>query len=413
MREYYPTNDKDKIAFWRHELLRAHALQAPYMKIGASIAKLYNGIADTERTREREAGDTDNTSRSKASLVFAWVDQSIANLLDRDPTFMVSPDTHPSTEGAPVVKSVVNYWYRETGQFEQDRRVLLDAFLLPYGVKKLGWNARLTEKPTLTLSDIAEAEYDDPAEENMFLSDGMPTRVTPDQDHEYHRTMHKSLLQDPTIPSEIKDALIKPHIDEHNMVENMGQPAAHTGIQYEAPFGKRWEPDDFLIDPDAKDGPVDARWVAFRFREPLFRWRANPNYISKALRGLKPNIKQEDIFSKEGIDVSNDASFDDYGLVQGWEIWARDFPVGKDKRRDMLVVIADDHDEVIRHDEEWPFDYIEDYPVELLQFQTNIKTWINKPTLALAGADNSQKLMDEFVDSMLSCYAQREDDHPV
>ena len=60
-----------------------------------------------------------------------------------------------------------------------------------------------------------------------------------------------------------------------------------------------------------------------------------------------------------------------------------------------------DHDKLLRHDEEWPYKNIEDYPCELLHFQQNMQTWCNKPLLSLAGADNMQVLVNEFLDSML------------
>jgi hypothetical protein len=60
---------------------------------------------------------------------------------------------------------------------------------------------------------------------------------------------------------------------------------------------------------------------------------------------------------------------DDFGLVVGWEIWARDFPVGRNKRRNIQITIVEGHDLPIVDEDEWPYTHIEDYPAELLSFQ--------------------------------------------
>jgi hypothetical protein len=75
--------------------------------------------------------------------------------------------------------------------------------------------------------------------------------------------------------------------------------------------------------------------------------------------------------------------------------------VGANKRRNMVITFIPDHPELLRHDEEWPYTYLEDYPCEILHFQQNMQTWANKPLLSLAGADNMQVLVNEFLDSML------------
>jgi hypothetical protein len=87
--------------------------------------------------------------------------------------------------------------------------------------------------------------------------------------------------------------------------------------------------------------------------------------------------------------------------VTGWEIWARGFPYADDERRDLLVVIADDHDKFLREDDEWPYRNIEDYPVEILSMQSSPSRWYTKPSLTLAGGDNMQAIANEILDSFL------------
>jgi hypothetical protein len=66
-----------------------------------------------------------------------------------------------------------------------------------------------------------------------------------------------------------------------------------------------------------------------------------------------------------------------------------------------LITIAEGHDEPLRYEEEWPYENIEDYPVEVLSFQQSVKTWYSKPTLVMAGSDNVQALANEILDSYL------------
>lgn len=52
---------------------------------------------------------------------------------------------------------------------------------------------------------------------------------------------------------------------DHQRLLDRGEPGEHASIKWEAPYGRRWNPGDFLIDPFASDGIHDARWVAFRY----------------------------------------------------------------------------------------------------------------------------------------------------
>lgn len=393
----YPKEEAGRIEFWVRQLEWAGTVTEPFHLIGDRLQALYDNRAytESEKTSEQTSGGQNDVERIKANLIFAWVDQSIANLLEREPKFSVAPNSQLSTSGSPVVQSAINYWYRETEQFRQDRRCLLDAFLYPYAVKKIGWTSRLTEKEVITPSDISDMIEDNADNENNFLAVGQPTRVTDEQDHEEHIEAHVILMQDPTVDLVIVEEVIEPHIKEHQMMMDMGQPDRHTSIQWDAPFAQRWKPRDFRIDANAVDGQKDAQFVAFRFRDYLWRIKANPNYDNTD--NLKPNSRPEDAPAAESSSMDDD----DFGMVEGWEIWARDFPLPNGTRRNLLIVVVEGHDHFLRHDEFWPYESIEDYPSAMLAFETGHDRWINKPTLAMAGADNIQSLTNEFMDSIL------------
>ena len=406
--EHYPKDDSGKISFWRSELKKAVEFIEPYMKAGRRMVRLYNNMATTEREDGLEwnsHNDTENNMRVKASLVFAWVDQSVANMLERNPQFSVKPGNSVATEGASVVEKAINYWYDESGQFTQDRHLALDAHLLPYAVKKLGWSAVLESQKDMYLGDVSDIIIDDPEEENQVIFEGEVTKPTVNQSHDEHIEAHQELRDTMGLPIEIIE-ILDDHIKHHKDLKELDQPVVDTTVKWESPFGTRWQADDFLMDPYATEGLTDARWVAFRIRQPLQWWKNNPNY--KNTEDLKPNARLSidgqgqkgfNFKTLEGRDQGD--TFEDYAMVEGWEIWARDFPVSHNQNRNVLITIAEGHDKLLQHEEEWPYDNIEDYPAALLKFTTNTKTWINKPVLTLAGADNIQTLMNEFLDSML------------
>jgi len=398
MSDGYPTDDEGRIAFWTALLKHAERKIEPYWKIGDNLIRIYNNQATNTREKESESSieGKEGISRIKAGIVFAWIDQSRADILERNPVFTVTPENRESVRGAPVVQGIANHWNKETDQFHQDDRCLLDAFLMPYAVKKIGWKSRLQEKQISTC-DLSDYVEDDPTAENLLMAGGVIIKVMPEQDHEDHIEKHTRALQDPTIPDEYKDTIIKPQIKDHRWYVEFWQPDINTTIQYEAPYGVRWNPKDFLIDGFAEDGQRDAQWEAFRWRKRLYEVKGNRRY--KNTSDLMPTSKMDVDGSSEDVDR---LGFDDYGIVEGWEIWARNFPVEEHRRTDLLISIVTGHDKMLLHEEEWPYNYIEDFPSEILNFQTGVDTWYNKPSISLAGGDNIQSLTNEFLDSMLS-----------
>ena len=392
----YPRGEKERVQYWVRQIDHAAGqLKAPFLA-AETLIKQYENAAASDREREQEDEYVEShVSRVKANLIFGWVDQSIANLAERNPTFRILPQNKGSMGGASVVSSISNYWYRETNQLKQDQQVLLDAFLTPYGVKKLGWTTDLEERVQEMVAEEGHFDFGDDIEsETLFLLGGEETMVTNEHDHVLHIEAHTQALQQPELDVGIIDN-IQRHIERHDTIMNRAQPDQHTSIQWEAPFGIRWNPKDFIIDPLATDGLRDARWIAFRWQKPLEDVQANPNYQNT--RDLEPNTRLEGAPAEDPLMKGAD-----FGLVTGYEIWARNFPVSRNRRRNMLVVIAEGHDKLLRHEDEWPYSNIEDYPAEILCFQGSVNKWYTKPTLVMAGADNIQALVNEILDSTLS-----------
>ena len=397
MAEFYPDDEEGRVAFWLRQVEFAEKKFKPRWDLGDMVNAMYENDPATGREQDADSSVFDNTPmRTKANFVFAFVDQSIANLLDRNPTFRVNPKTQLSSHGAPVVQSVINHWYRETGQFGQDKRCLLDAFLYPYAVKKIGYTAKLNSD-VFTLSDVAEFELQTPEEENLFMMEQIPVKMRMHHEHERHIQAHTEAMQDPATPENVITGYFVPHIKEHEEAQRVGQPDTHVDVQYEAPFGQRWHPKNFIWDPTATDGIKNARWVAFKVRQPLYAVKSNARFENTD--DLESNVgRDEDAPSVEESPID----FDDFGMVDMWEIWVRDFPVSRNKRVNMLLTVVPDHDKFLMQEEEWPYENMEDFPVEVLSFNNGTEEWISKPLLSLAGGDNIQLLLGEFLDSMIS-----------
>jgi len=395
--EVYPQEPESRLAFWQGMISRAEKYFDPYFAVSRRLSRIYENQATSWRESLAEEEALSEEGRTKANLVFGFVDQSIANMLDRDPVFSVAPESPVSVSGVPVVQSVVNHWYSRTDQFRQDHRCLLDAFLAIWGVKKIGWNTKFEEEEDTT-ETLADMVIDNPLEENMWFLDGTPMKVMEDQNHEGHIESHMLLIEDPTVENELKEAIIWPHIRKHEKMRQVGMsPDGNSTIKFDAPFGKRWKFDEFLIDPDATDGLSDAKWIAFKVKKPLYDVVAK--FGEDATEGLIPNAENK--MSRWDKDLSS-GQYKSHDIVEYWEIWARDFPVSATKRVNKIICIAIGHDKILDETDEWPFENIDDYPCELLSFQSGTDTWFNFPSLTLSGGDNIQKLTNEILDAMLS-----------
>lgn len=403
MNQHYPTEDASRIGFWESQLFEAQALVQPYMNAGKRIVNLYNNIPHGVREQDMDNLGPDDVQRVKGSMVFAWVDQSKSNMIDHDPFFRVAPDSAASVGGHDVVERVSNYWYDFTGQLQQDDQMALDAFLLPYAVKKIGWNSVIEHQSDMFITDASTLVMEDPDEENLALLALNITKPTVWQDHELHIDAHIELLQTPGLDPQVME-IVTEHVKHHKALSNIEQPQADTTISWEAPFGSRWQPDDFLMDPHAGMSMKDARWIAWRIRAPLYWWKRQPAYsntddLEAGNLSIDPEKKAGSLWGRRP--QADENTFGDYRMTEGWEIWARDFPVSSRKNRNCLITFVSGQDKLQRHDEEWPYQFLNDYPGVMLKFQDNIKTYINKPTLAMAGADNIHQLVNEFFDSAL------------
>ena len=394
----YPKNKEDQLAFWTRRIEHAIEYWRPVFEPSQVLIDMYNNDPATTRERELQRlniGDyKDPGIRSKANIVFGHIDQSIANMAAHNPTFSVTPMSRAGIGSERVVSKISNYWYRETSQLRHDKRVLLDSYLSPFGAKKLGYKAdieaRMISDKLLNAGQVINNPYD----ESLYLLSGEQTIVLQDQNHVAHIETHTNFLQQPDV-TEQQAAILQLHIEDHQYYLEHSDPHRNTSIKWECPFGLHWNAGDVLIDPLAADGLHDARWIAFR----------TVRHIDEVLyddaldtRDLEPNHRIAGAPDTEPDTFTTD----DFGLVESYEIYARNHIVNSNTKENLWLEIAPYHDRFLKYENEWPVQSLEDYPLEILSLQDGINTWFTKGPLIMGGADSMQSMINEILDSYIS-----------
>ena len=394
----YPKDNDGKLEWWRRRLQHATDYYRPFFEASQILLDQYNMQAATERERDMEdmALSSDPATRIKTNIIYGWIDQSVSNIAAHDPKFNVTPFNKEGIGQERFVAKISDYWYRETGQLAQDKRTLLDAFLCPWGVSKLGYTIDF-EEMTITNPLINPGKViDDPVAESMFLSSGELTTVDTMQNHEEHIGIHLQAIQQPDTTPQGQEFL-EAHIQDHQRLLDKDNAGNHSSIKWEAPYGRRWSPGDFLIDPFATDGIHDARWIAFRYVRHIDEMMVDDSLENTS--GLEPN---DELRMGNAPEASNIYEVDDFGMVEGYEVYANNMVIGQSQRSNLFINFSPQHNKFFRYSEEWPFRHIDGFPVEMLNFNNSVTTWFNKPPLLLAGGDALQSLVNEILDSYLS-----------
>tara|TARA_R110000824_G_scaffold69833_2_gene179747 strand:+ start:4644 stop:6773 length:2130 start_codon:yes stop_codon:yes gene_type:complete len=395
----YPRSAEDRLEYWKRIITHAERYYEPYFDACKVLKEQYEMSPSSLRENLLEEYSEDPGFRVKANIVFAWIEQMIANQASRDPEVVATATNMLGVGAEKSVGPILNYFYRETEQLEQDKRVLLDGYLSIWGVWKLGYAVdydSLIEREVSFRMNQGEMLFDSPESDfNHLVTTGLPTVVDVSQDQERFIEFHTMGLQDPMVEADSPGYLaVQDNIAERKRMLDRGSPDDNTSVKWEGPWALRWKPSDFLIDPEAQDALRDAGWIAFRFRRRLDDVKYDP--MLKNASSLEPTSRLN------GASDISDGESDPFEMVEGWEIWARQFPIGNGRRRNLRMVIVDSHDKFLLDEQEWPYDRLEDYPAEVMSFTRGIDTWFNKPTLIMSGGDSQQSLMNEILDGVLS-----------
>lgn len=412
----YPRAKEDQARFWLNQISVARKKIQPLFEACSTLQKQYYNEASTEReattTSLGNTGD-EHVRRTKSGIVYGWVDQSLANMLEHNPVFQMHPENQQaatkidpndpkSLTRAQGMGKIANYRYRTTDQLSVDARVAQDAFMFPYGVVKMGYEVDIDQRFQELEQPGVDLEFTDeqgPEDEGRFLMIGQAARVDVDHDHRGHIEEHIQLLQGGLLHLQdsslaIAEAAIEEHIALHKLFLERPNPSANSNIRREAPWAVRWLPDMFLMSDMTMEGLPDARWVAFGWELPIEEVQANSSYINT--KDLT-TVRREGA-SKEKLEGMESDGFD---MVRGWEIWVKNWPIGVGKFSNLLITVTEDSKNFQQYEEEWPYDRLDDYPAECLVFQPGIRTWCSKPPLLMAGGDTVQALMNEILDSYL------------
>lgn len=400
----YPRSEAEQVAYWEREIEYCLQYYKPWFDAGQFLLDQYNLDEATfqERLRAQEAGDAnDPTQRVKSNLVFGWIDQSVANAAANNPEFRVVPFNEEAIGKQAQVARISNYWYKTTGQLKQDKRTLIDAHLLPFGGGKIGWWEDVNQAANEIVTGDPEYILDDPEDENNLLVGGVETRVSETQNHDYHIELHTQALQNPDIDP-VAIARLSGHIQWHKDLLERGAPTHSSTDQWASPFYTRWQPGDFLIDPLAQNGLEDARYVLFRWRRPLYEVRAtsffsNTNDLEPAASARLAGAPAK---RRELVSAST-SLHDQFDMVEGWDIYARNFPISTGRRANLDITIVPGHSKMLRRYDSWAYESMQDYPAECLQLSLGVKTWHNHAPLLLAGGSSIQGLTNEILDSFL------------
>ena len=393
----YPKDKSGQLNWWKRKLDHAIEYWRPVFEPSKILVAQYNNEAATTREKEEvryNMGDTtDPGVRNKANIVFGYLDQSIANIAAHDPTFTTHPFNKAGIGSERIVSKISDYWYRETDQLVHDKKTLLDAYVCPFGGSKIGYIADIEG---LVISDPAinpGRVIDDPVDESLFLISGEITTVLPDQNHVAHIEAHTRFLQQPNTSPE-RAAILESHIKDHRHFLELSTPDKNTTIKWECPYAVHWKAGDIIIDPMASDGLRDAKWIAFRYVKHIDEIVYQGSLDTT---GLEPNFRMED-----APEIPDGMEVDDFGLVEGYEIFAKGHIVGQNQKQNLWLDICKTHNKFLRYEDEWPMSSLEDFPCEILSLADGVVDWHTKGPLIMGGADSMQSLVNEILDSYLS-----------
>jgi len=347
----YPSTRAEQLSYWQGMIDWTRRYYKPVFDASQKLINLYNmePVNQREATEESFNAIDGPGARVKSNIVFGWVDQSISNIAASNPHFRTVATNEQGVGSDRSVSRISDYWYRETGQLETDRQVLLDAFLGPFGAVKIGWESEI-ENEAYNLANASPGEYiyETPQDETNAILSGISPVVLPPQDHALFIASHVAAQQDPLVSESIKQ-LLEINIQERKRLLDEGNPSYDSTIKHDSPFGQHWFMGDALLDPLARMGLRDARFVAWRWQRPIDEILSDGNLFTK---GLEPNAKAFD--QKADLLIPNtQPKHGQLDMVEGYEIWVKNFPVSVGRKRDLLINIAPGFDDFLRYDRDW------------------------------------------------------------
>ncbi len=277
------------------------------------------------------------------NVVQALTSLIIPSVYFQDPRVLCNPTREQDVRACKITESIVNYWIRELKLKRQMERCTLDAFLFGEGVIKLGYSPDIDTVLTPITDNIGNPLSTDAQEPLMEDNSG---NVFVEREGRFIQVMDSD-GEIPPISQEVIDV---------NEFIRRGQP-----------FAIRWEPWNFLKDPEAKYSDCsDADWIAFRTVLPLKQVKNNPAYKNTGnLMGtrISPSVMNnpDRLFPLLRRTVNEDED-----RVELFEVWKKEWNNSRKRWDIWQYAVVKGHDKFLL-EQKSPY-LAEGFPVEVLTF---------------------------------------------
>lgn len=310
--------DLDEIKRWRVEIEQAEEFKKKEFGSNKQDVKLAgNNISYYEKGYSSKFLNDHKFTEEYAAInaVYPIVKNVIPSLYYKNPYILALPKRKQDEDSAPYVSAILNYYFNELNIKETNKKVIFDAFVLGFGISKMGYQTKFGIAPT---------------EKNV-------EKEKKDREKEKSR----SFLE--------KIGLRKPK--EEELPQN---PELNEFIRSESPWVVHINPFNFGMDPTATS-IYDAKYVYEKIRKKLADVKADPNY--KNTKDLK------------GIDIEKDyakqiptTQIENFKEIELYEIHYK-----TDEGINILVLAKDgDTYEALRHDKS--IYEVDGYCYEMLTF---------------------------------------------
>ena len=81
-------------------------------------------------------------------MIYTIAKTIVPSLLFKNPRILSTPKRKADEPAAPIASSLLNYYFEELGVKGTDQLVILDSFLLGFGVTKIGYTTRFGTIPS-------------------------------------------------------------------------------------------------------------------------------------------------------------------------------------------------------------------------------------------------------------------------
>jgi len=273
-------------------------------KAGENVDYYEKGIALGRLYEEEEQYTTLNLFHAIAKNV-------VPALYFKNPKINAVPLRREDEPAAPLAREIVNHYYREIGVEDINKRIIWDAYVLGYGVYKIGYATKYGV-------DVIDKKEIEKRRQRNFLE---------------------------------RMGLKKPKNEEITV------PELNYNIISESPYIQYLSPFEVLIDPRARN-LEEAQWWAHCTRKTLEQVKANPKYKNtNKLQGL--DVPDFPTVTGQTVPVS---ALDEFKLIDLYEIHYRN-----ENKVYILVMAKDQNDYKALYHEESPYE-IDGWQADVLTF---------------------------------------------